>query len=601
MNSLAVNLSKEWREQRGALGVLAIVALGAVGVAAATLSRATLQDPLVAQWIVGLTVLGTVMSIGADLLARERQRGLEFLARIPHGLERAARGKLCFFALALFGAFAYGALLAAGASFARTSALPIGALDNASLWLPIALAVSLWVFAVSAWMPNSALTLPATALFLGVFAFPAVLAVVEDAVFRPTPLECLVFIALCTAGAPVSAWASFVIGSRRGGSRTRAALIGIAAAVPFFAPAWIWAGARYVALRNAPFEIVNGWVGPDEHYAFLNLSRVAPRGTPKERMSQYETATALIVDLDRGESRFAGKLDLSGFVESRWSFRRHTFLESTACNRVTLYETDVLNRKELDCVTASELADDNYSEPSNGPTPVDFGLSIAPKAYTIRWAGLGQLLDYHDGDKQRFEIYRDPERGLNVERTKLLPDERNREYFDIRIRPGRWLVRKQVTWMWIDPTSGATEPLACVAPKETIGPSVDDGRFVLIANGAVFLLDPETGERQGIDTSGAADLGGVGFLSTETTPYPAPLELDTPCVVVVSGRQCHGVGMLDLRARTLRIISTGVHPPIQLMSSHGAQALTLENNARIVRYDIERGTHEVLFDVADVH
>jgi hypothetical protein len=450
-------------------------------------------------------------------------------------------------------------------------------------------------------MPNSALTLPATALFLGVFTFPAVLAVVEDAVFRPTPLEGLVFIALCIAGAPISAWASFVIGSRRGGSRTRAALIGIAAAVPFFAPSWIWAGARYIALRNAPFEILTGWVGPGEHYAFLDLSRVAPRGTPPDRAAQYDTSSALIVDLERGDWRFAGSVDHSGFVDLTEASHRRMLLEAGTCNRLSLYEVDRPDRKEvLECATARELADDNYNEPSSGPTPADFGVSITPKAYSIRWAGVGQLLTISNaGDL--IEIYRDQERHLIVERTKLLPDEREREYRDIRVRPGRWLAREGMTWMLIDPTSGAKEKLACIAPKEFLGPSVDDGRCLLFANAAAFLLDPETGARDAIDVIADAELGGVAFLRSGRSAWPAPLQLDTPCIVAVTGRQRHGVGMLDLRAHTLRVTSTEAGRPGQLLSSRDAQAIALEENTRIVRYDIGRGTREVLFDIADVH
>ena len=98
-----------------------------------------------------------------------------------------------------------------------------------------------------------------------------------------------------------------------------------------------------------------------------------------------------------------------------------------------------------------------------------------------------------------------------------------------------------------------------------------------------------------------ADLGGVGFLNTGRTAWPPPLELDVPSIVAVCGRQRYGVGMLDLRAHTLRVTTTGARNPVQLMSSHGAQATTLEEDARIVRYDLERGTREVLFDIADVH
>ena len=614
MNSLAVNLSKEWREQRGALGVLAAVAFGAVSISTVVLSRATLQDPLVAQWIVGLTVLATVMSIGADLLARERQRGLAFLARIPHGLERAARGKLCFFALVLFGAFAYGSLLAAGASFVRTGALPIGALDNASLWLPIALAVSLWVFAVSAWMPNSALTLPATALFLGVFAWPAVLAVVDDAIFRPTPIEGISFVALCIAGAPVSAWASFVAGSRRGRSRAHATVIGMLVAIPFFAPAWIWAGQRHWTVKHAPFEIQCGLVAAGERYAFLTLTRRAPPGSgfDASRLDPYQCPSALIVDLHDGSWRFAGDVDRNEFTWD-WPYnRRHGILGDGSCSRILLVDRDQKSVAVFDGDTAQPASN---AEPAHelSPKPSDFGLAIEPARYQISWAGVGQKLSVYDGSRAQHAYYRDLARNIVIKRAALLSGEDRDQRLDVRIRPGRWLVGERpvqerpgqssllghATWRWLDPITHTWEAATCFDARDNINMlSIDDGRLVVSNDRGAFVLDPETGERIAVQALGDKSvIWAVGDFS----PGSAPLRHDAPSIVLASNRHWWGVASLDTRDGGLRLAPSSGQGRVYLLCGHGQQALAIEDAQRVVHYDLERGARDVLFDVDAVN
>ena len=117
MNHLNVYLWKEWREQRGNLALLALLLLAAVAALTALLPPETLRDPITFNGIVGLSMMATLMSVGSDLMARERQLGaMAFLERLPAGLGTAFSGKLCTFALVMAGSTLYGAALAGGAT-----------------------------------------------------------------------------------------------------------------------------------------------------------------------------------------------------------------------------------------------------------------------------------------------------------------------------------------------------------------------------------------------------------------------------------------------------------------------------------------------------
>lgn len=595
MNTLAVNLSKEWREQRPTLAALALVSLAAVGVACACVPRLLMRDPLVAQWIVGLTVLSTVMSIGADLLPRERQRGLALLARIPHGLERAVRGKLCFFALALFGAFAYGSLLAAGASLARTGQLPTGSFGAAPLWLPLALAVSLWVFAVSSWMPNSALTLPAAALFLAVFAWPAALALTGGTAFRPTPDQAVAFVALCTAGAPVSAWASFVVGSRRGRSRARAALIGIAFAVPFFAPAWAWAGVRYHEHVTRPLSIFRAQLGTNPRLVFLDLatqSREETRGSRDD-----ESLTAMIVDLELGAPKFEGPRDSSAFVEDEMFRRYDSFLGLAGCPRFTLYRPGADDPGlTFDGATGESTPSSRVALGPALPTPADFGCPGMHDRFSIRWAGCGQVMRFSDGAVTR-TLYRDVERKLVVDGAALGRSV-GTELAEVRIRPGRWLVHAARNWSWFDPIALQCAPLTMLGAKERLGPSLSDGRFLLTADDALWIFDPESNAREPVNVLGL-EPGDVPYISTWHYGS-APIPVDVPTVVLV-GVGPRALGRIDLGTRTLRAsFRFGSRAFLELLRVDGPRVTLVEEQRQVVRYDLDRDTREVLFDVSSV-
>jgi hypothetical protein len=603
MKTATIYLWKEWHEQRATIAVLALVLLGAIGAIAALIPREFVRDPLVLQWAVVFIVIATVMSIGSDLFARERQQGaLAFLERVPRGLESAFRGKLLFFAIALFVVLAYGGTLICCAVLARTGEWPRGLFDVALPWIPIvAIGTSLWVLVLSACMPSSALTLPATVLFVAIFAWPALLAVCGVELFRPTWTESVIFFASCAMGAPFSAWASFVIGSRRGRSRARAALVGAGVALPFFLPAWIWAGMRYIEVEHAPFEVLCAWIGPNVRYAFLDVARREPRGATVADSSWFHRCTAVTVDLERGEWRFPGEFDSSAFLDSQDHYRRERLLGSSPRRYLALEQGPQLSelRAIVDTSTARELPpDDARFGAVDGPSPADFGLTVEPPTYSIRWAGLGQVISFPlPGGEGRREIFRDPARDLVVEQARILPHQLQGYASDVRVRKGRWLARDGLAWIFVDPSSGAAEPATCIAKKEQLGPSVDDGRVVLMARDGICLLDPDTGSREPIRIVGC--MSSVHWIDP-CNGWTPPISLDSPTVVIAAELRRHGIGVLDLCARELRIVAEIPSEWIRLLATTPNQAITLEGGDTIARYSLEGGQREVLFSVADV-
>jgi hypothetical protein len=596
MSPLSMYLWKEWREQRATLGVLAAVLLAGVAAVVLALPGELASDPLAFQGAVALSVLATVMSIGADLLARERAgAGLGFLERLPAGLGTAFRAKLVFFTLALAAAALYGALLATAAALVCAGEWPHGVLD-APWWLALLIGVSLWVFAVSAWVPASALTFPGALLLLVVLAWPAVLAVKGDALFRPTPLEGLAFAALCLVGAPTSAWAAFVFGSRLGRSRFRAALAGLVVALVFFAPAWAWAGGRYASLKNAPFEVLTGWVGPNGRYAFLDLVRKPPHGIAKDA----ERTTALVVDLESGAWKFAGDVDASGFVQR--SDRHGLSREDEARAPLELMRSySALAASEgiaFDPLTARALTrEEEQASLIPGIGPRDFGLSEPLASYQVRRAGLGHRLRYKDGRRFR-ELYRDVDGRRVIDAATFESAEAGRALYWIRVRSGCWLARTGNRWVALDPATGEHRPLEHVGPDEQVGPLLDDGRVVLVAPAGMALLDPDSGERTALRLLGDPRFE-LRMLSDGAGDPWSALPSTAPCVVLVSGKQELRWALLDARTGTLELASSVDGLPRALWTSPPV-VIVLEDYQRIVRLDLRTGAREQLFSVENL-
>ncbi|TDJ75300.1 MAG: hypothetical protein E2O39_04135 [Planctomycetota bacterium] len=599
MTQADVYLWKEWREQRATLGVLAVMLLLAAGVVASVVPAHFLDDPILVAWVVAMTVLATLLSVGSDLLPRERQAGtMRFLERLPKGLGRAFRSKLTIFALALVGAVVYGGLLAALASLVRTGHLPEGVLGAATIEPPLAvLGLALWVFAVSAWIPNSALALPAAALLIAGLGWPIWPAMTSD-FFRPTVGEGRAFLVLTSAGALASAWAAAVFGSRLGRSRRVAALAGIVVGAVAFAPSWIWAGARYVKLSTAPFTIETGMVGAGASRAFLTLTRRPLRNLFTLEEKRY---TAIVVDLEDGGWRCAGDWDASFVAEDPDSARLLHSGDGTYA-RLRLYDIDLSplpgSSRMLDGVTGLEIPIESQTAlPQLAPQPGDFGLEDLTSRYFIKWAGNGYVLRWWDEERIRHCVHLDPKTGRAVELAELVPEFTRAAWADARVGSSRWLLQRGLGWVWVDPETGVTEPVAWLVVGDQLGPSLEDGRVLLLRDGRMSLLDPETGERSIVRIVGAEST----FIHHVNSAIHGehPLRVDEPTIVNVFTREWRGLALLDPVAGTLRRASEST-AAFQIAATDGASAIAVDGGRRLVRHDFRTGVTEELFSVDDI-
>jgi hypothetical protein len=609
MNTLSTYLWKEWREQRATLGVLAAVLLAGVTAVVAVLPAKHADDPLVFQGAIAIA------STGSDLLARERSGpGLGFLERAPAGLAMAFRAKLVFFALALFSAATYGALLATAAALLRSGELPQRLLDGPSPWLlAILLGVSLWVFAVSAWMPASALTFPGTVLLLAALAWPAVLAANGDPLYKPTPSQVLVFAFLCLAGAPISAWAAFVLGSRRGRSRRWASIAGLSVAAIFFAPAWAWAAGRYSSLVNASFEILQGWVGPNGRHAFLTLTRRPPQRVPQDQAHGWENrCTAVLVDLKQHAWQIPGSMDASAFIEDMSRQSRRVRCDERLVLKLQLVDSNlgavdydhqsVYGTNTAQLLSLKEIGATHAQDPS----PLDFGLSVVPRTFSLYWSGLGHRLSFLEesvtGDKHWTCLYRNLAGTIVVERDSIVPrDNHGNSEGEVRIRPGRWLVRIGKKWYSVDPITCQRDPLSGFREGDSIGPILEDGRVLLASGGAAYLLDPDTGQRIGLTVTGRGEFE-VDHIDRFGVPSGAvyPLPVDRPTILGLWGPRAGTLGLLDVPTNQLRIQSTDVLMPAAILWSNEREAILVEEHLRLVRYDFASDENEVLFSVEEL-
>ena len=330
--------------------------------------------------------------------------------------------------------------------------------------------------------PSGALTFPATVFFLVCLAWPALLAAKSNPVsaplFWPTQWQSIVFFVLTIAGAPVSAWAAFVIGSNRGRSRRRAGLVGLSVAALFFLPAWAWAGLRYAQLKRAPFKIESVAMGTGGNYAFVNLVR-HPTQDPLSRTDNNLHYSALLVDITNREWRLAGKLDRSAFVPEH-AYQRSKALLDSDCPRFFLVDRSVNGEpvQGWDGLTArvSENCEPTRT-PAYGPYPADFGVLKPPAGYRVHWAGLGHELRFRDDDRDIVQIFRDPLSGLVLDSAEIQSE---LNWISVRIRKDRWLCSHHGGLTWVDPSSGETTETGCDTSGLLLGPSITDGRVVLI-------------------------------------------------------------------------------------------------------------------------
>jgi hypothetical protein len=222
---------------------------------------------------------------------------------LPGGLSAAFTGKLVLFVATLLATILIGFALALGVALLRAGELPLWRVRYTPIPLLVAGgAVLAWTFAVSTWVPRSALALPVSLAALAFLSWPLWLVFGPAPWYAPAEGEVAVYVVLCVAGAVLSAGASFALGYRRGGGARGALFAGLGVAALVLSPAWSWTGMRAWSLStlhpgSADFRIGRAVVGAGERFLFATCYREMPYrlrvdGKPVEPLSFL-----LVVDL----------------------------------------------------------------------------------------------------------------------------------------------------------------------------------------------------------------------------------------------------------------------------------------------------------------
>lgn len=294
MRALGLYYWKEWRDHRSVVIGYAIAMPVLLGLAGALLDRQTFHGQGTQVFIVAASLLVAALAIGADLIPGEARRGrLDFLRRLPCDLHRAYLGKLAFLVsvYALFPAYGYGVAWLVGQAVGYETTASV----NIPAWVATGgLALVLWAFVVSCWLPRGALAVPAALLVLGLFALPVVLACLR---YPALDLQADWLVVLAAA-APVVGWWSFAGGRRFGRGIGASAWRGLLALALLFAPAYGRTALDLHALFHLDpgsehFRMESGWLGEGNRYAFVN---VAAHGAKH----------AVVIDLRTGEWRRDG-------------------------------------------------------------------------------------------------------------------------------------------------------------------------------------------------------------------------------------------------------------------------------------------------------
>lgn len=168
-------------------------------------------------------------------------------------------------------------------------------------------------------------------------------------------------------------------------------------------------------------------------------------------------------------------------------------------------------------------------------------------------------------------------------------------------RPGRWLVRGTRGWRLFDPASGAWEPWTHVARGESVGPILDDGRMLLSADGRVYFLDVESGERRELrDPAGAAVES--RYVHSPDGSTRSDVASNQPSLLVLTGEsmKTSRLAWLDPQAGTLTPGPLTHERSLRILWSDGPRAIVLEGTQRIALHDHERNERRVILDAADV-
>lgn len=597
MNILRIYLWKEWRDQRAAILGLVVVLPLLFLAAGLVWHGALLREALRSGVAASAGCLCALLVIGSSLIPGELAHSrLRFLERLPASLSAAFFAKLAFFTVVLGAISVYTTFIAGAILLASQGVLPAGFLDALSeRYLLPSIGIALWTFAVSAWVPQGVLALPAALLCIGALCWPIVFFFGASDAIRPLAWEARSFCALCALGAMASSWTSFVHGLRFGATRGRSALLGLATAVACVSPMWVWAAVRWhdtvsIDPKAADFRIDCAWVGSGGRVAFLS----AHRSIGKQQSGGFDHA--LLADLELGSWRsLAGVHTWTRPLDYRWTGAGGAHFPSV---ELQLFQND---SQEEDGVLdgdgrSAELEGSRRLRFTTLPSQSDLGLDDTHRVSS--WRGLGYGLRHREGEHWVASGYYDPSRcrsfGLEELRERGLATDSS-----VLIRPGAWIVEdpRSRSWITFDPETGARAPLLDISRQDRLGPLLADGRVLLASGGDLWLFHPETGTRQKVlFTDGwRGEIQAVA----NAAPFDAPLEFVSPCVISVWGRDWNGLARLDLAEHAARR-AAGSSSRVRLVHCPDMEtAIAVEDDRRLVRLRFDSEDREVLFPRED--
>ncbi|HEX5137932.1 MAG TPA: hypothetical protein VFY93_13225 [Planctomycetota bacterium] len=499
LRTFGVCLWKEWRDHRAVLlGMVLIVPL-LLALLALALPRKMFDHPGFADNTAVACLAILVISLATDLVPGEARRGHRvFLERLPGGLRAPFLAKLVLFVASalVFTAFGY-------ASGAETCYLVCGAVPSLfsagpTTWI-LALA-ALWTFALSCALPRGALSLPAAGALALVVGLPILVCREIEPTTGVPSLFTSWSVALWAAGAVVAAWLAIRRTAllRAGGA---CLAVGAVCAVPF------WADAVHYVTCPEP-RIWEGWLGEGGRYAFVECMRQVPPGT----QGRARPLPPLVVDLRDGTSRelsadrayWLHGLSREGFPQRFISLGSQMFDARTA-EPANPRQDEI--RDALRAAAPSRLPGGRRMWVFGNHLEAD-GLDGGVEVLENRW--WSDFCRGQGGEVNGHRIY-DATRRRYYERNAL----GLRLLQNLWVRAGRWLVKRAERGQYelLDPDTGEFAPAVGFGPKDWACAMLDDGRMIVKRDGALLLLDPETGE-----TVPQPNLSGISEYRSGRTP-----------------------------------------------------------------------------------
>lgn len=489
--SLRLYYWKEWRDHRAIVIGFLIAMPVLLGLAGALLEGHTFHGGGMRFFVVAASLLVATFAVGADLVPGEARRGrLEFLRRLPGDLHHAYLGKLAFLLsiYALFPAYGHGVAWLVGQALGGEAATGRALVDLPAWMVSGSLAVALWAFVVSCWLPRGALAVPAALLVLGLFALPVVLACLRYPSLDP---QAGLWLGVLAAGAPVVGWWSFAGGRRFAGGIGASAWRGLLALALLFVPAYARTAVDVYDLfhldpRDRDFAMEAGWLGEGGRHAFVNVTA-------------HGATHAVVVDLTTGEWRRDGDIGDS-FSHPAWTRLPRASRAKTPLPLVMR----IVHSQHGPLGNWCTYLDGKTAQPKkSGWTgmrleEVESRLhELAPIPPDFRPRGAAGLGLYGQGRAGREGVY-DPFRG------RAYFGLRTRERHDICVRPGRWIVRGRddPRYLLYDPDTNMTSAVRGGITLTADFSLLDDGR---VLEGSA-VLDPETGKLQRLESADTAVL-----------------------------------------------------------------------------------------------